>query len=208
MCIASGRIFLASDNWATPVIEVDQSGQVIRRFGTAPPPPELPLDTPASLRSNAEFKARRGRLDCSEKGVSWASIHFGAITLYSLEGEEIFSTSLPGFEPVSPELTERRTVRYGPRKGISYMDAVRTVLILGNEMLIQANRTDYPAREHTSLGWIVDLESGEAEGISGLEGWVRAKQRKRVLLSRVVPFPQLLIGVWDLETQGESEEGV
>ena len=83
------------------------------------------------------------------------------------------------------------------------MDAVRTVLLLGNKMLIQATRTDYSAREHRLVSWMVDLESRQAEVISELEGVVRAKQGKRVLLSRVNPFPQLLLGVWEIETQGE-----
>lgn len=199
MCIASGRLFLASDNWATPVVEIDKSGQVIQKLGTAPPPPRLPLDTPASLRSGAEFMSRRGRLDCSERGVSWASINYGTIFLYSLDGDAVFSTSLPSFEPVSPQLTERRTVRYGPREGVSYQDAVRNVLLLGTNMLIQATRTDYSARERRLVNWMVDLESGQAEVISDLEAVVRAKQGKRVLLSREEPFPQLLLGVWEIK---------
>ena len=140
--------------------------------------------------------------------MSWTSTASGTILFYSLDGDEIFSTSLPGFEPVSPQLTERRTVSYGPRKGISYKDAVGSVLLLGNKILIQATRTDYSARELSIMSWVVDLESGQAEVISEMEGWVRDKEGKRVLLSRVEPFPQLLLGVWEIETQGESEEGV
>ncbi len=202
MCITSDRIFLASNTFDEPVVEVDQSGQILRKFGAVPPPPDLPLDTPASLRASAERMSFQGRLDCSEKGVVWASNNYGTIFFYSLDGEEIFSTSLPGFAPMSPEFTERRTVRYGPRKGISYMDGVRTVLILGNKALFQGTRTDYAAREHTRLGWMVDLESGQAELFSGIEPLLRAKQGNRVLLSREDPFPQLLLGVWEIDTQG------
>lgn len=196
LCFTEDRIFLASDSRDTPIIEINLDGEVVQAFGEAADPPRMPMDTPGSLRSSLDFQARRGRLDCSEAGLTWASIFFGGVSHYSLDGDELFSTSLPGFEPVSPQLTERRTVRYGPRKGVSYKDGVKNVVHLGRFVLVQALRIDYGARTRTIESWIVDLATGSANPYPGLGLLVRDVNGGMVLFSRDDPFPQLLLGTW------------
>lgn len=203
LCVVDGRFFLTTDTWEEAIVEVDRTGRVIQRFGTSPPPPSLPLDTPESLQAGLAFKARRGHLGCSEAGLTWGGSFFGSISHYSLDGTLVFQTSLPGFAPVAPELTERNTVRYSPQKGSSHTDGLTNIVHIDSMVMIQALRIDFEAREKRIVTWRLDLDTHVARQIPEITVWLRDTDATDVLLSREDPYPQVLLGQWTPATESD-----
>jgi len=196
LCTTDGRIFLASDAWETPVVEVTPDGVVLRRFGTTPVPTDLPMDMPRSLQESLLYRFRRGILDCSPSGVTWASRRSGVIYHFTLDGTEIFNTTIPGYSGTEPQLTERRTVRYGPAEGVTYVDTLLEVVHSPfDQVYVQYRRRDYEARTVASFSFVVDLGSQSSRMLPLGDDFGRMHEfdANVVLTSITDPFPQLLI---------------
>lgn len=195
-CRSGERLFLASDGWETPIVEVDGTGTVLRRFGTAPEPPHLPPRTSPNLRQSLSYKARQGRLACADEGLVWVSTMLGVVKVFGAAGDERLSFVLPGFAPVSPQLTRQGTVRYGPPEDRDYLDNVSSVVSVPGAVLVQFTRTDFKKQERSIFTYRVDLSTGVAHALPAGLPRIHAQQGGRLYLSVEEPFPQVLLGVW------------
>jgi len=196
ICAVRDRIYLATDAWDTPIAEIASDGTVVRKFGEAVRAGRLPPDAPQSLHESLEYKSRVGNLDCSDLGLTWASSIAGKVMHYSLDGQLLAAWDLPGFEPVLPRFTARRTVQYGPRDGVTYVDDVENVTHVVDQVVVQATRTDFALQARSVMTWIVSPGTAAARPWPEVGVWLRDAMGLEALLSREDPFPQVLVGTY------------
>jgi hypothetical protein len=205
-CTVGRRIFLASDAWDTPVLEIREDGTVLNRFGSAPRGSSLPLDAPLALVESLAHRSRTGVLDCSGAGLTWVSRLTGELQHFQLDGKLVLRSQLPGYSGYLPEYTVRRTLRFGPADGVSYVDTALEVVHDGSgRVWIQAQRRDYGNRTLSRLTFELDVSTGVVFEHRG--GWPRIHDLREglALASLEEPFPELLIlDVTSVSTESEK----
>jgi hypothetical protein len=195
LCSVGNRLFLASNKWETPIVEIDGRGEILNRFGRPAEGVRIPT-APQGLQQSLEHKYRHGRLACSSAGITWGNPATALVRHYSLAGTHRFDLTPPDLSPIEPQVTEHGTVRYGPAPGSDISDALIEVVHLGDEVLIQVDRKDWLERTQGVITFVVDLDTGRLKVQSGALPRVHDLTHDRALSSVTEPFPQLLMGSW------------
>jgi len=198
VCSTGRRLFLSSDRWETPIVEIEPAdGAVLNRFGQAAPGVVLPAAHP-QLQQNLMYKYRRGTIACmdSGEGILWASSIGNSLKHYDLRGSRMGETVLQGLEPIQPQLTDRGTVRYGPREGLNYSDGIIDVVAGSGRYIVQARRVDYGERTRRVLTFSYSARDSTVSSVAGTLPVLHAIRNGQLLMSVRDPFPQLVVAEW------------